>query len=109
MASAITITETAAEHIKNMLAKNGNAIGLKLGTETHGCSGLGYTVDYVEEASEGDELVEDKGVKVFVDRKALLFLLGTVMDWEDTMFSTGFKFSNPNEKGRCGCGESFHV
>lgn len=109
MASAITITDKAAEHIKGLLAKNENAVGIKLGTETHGCSGLGYTVDYVEEISDDDELVEHNGVKVYVDRKALLFLLGTQMDWEDTMFSTGFKFSNPNEKGRCGCGESFHV
>jgi iron-sulfur cluster assembly protein len=106
---AIQITDKAAEHIKALLAKDPEAVGIKLGTETHGCSGLGYTVDYVKEVSSDDELVEDKGVKVFVDRKSLLFLLGTQMDWEDTMFSTGFKFSNPNEKGRCGCGESFHV
>jgi len=109
MPSAISITDKAAERIKSLLAKNEKAVGIKLGTETHGCSGLGYTVDYIEEAPADVELVEDKGVKVFIDRKALLFLLGTQMDWEDTMFSTGFKFSNPNEKGRCGCGESFHV
>lgn len=109
MMTAIQITDTAAEHIKALLAKNDDAIGIKLGTETHGCSGMGYTVDYVTEADAECELVEDKGVKVFVDRKSLLFLLGTQMDWEDSMFSTGFKFTNPNEKGRCGCGESFHV
>ncbi len=107
--TAIQITDTAAEHIKALLAKNADAIGIKLGTETHGCSGLGYTVDYVTDEDPECELVEDKGVKVFVDRKSLLFLLGTQMDWEDSMFSTGFKFTNPNEKGRCGCGESFHV
>ncbi len=107
--SVIQITEKAAEHIHALLGKNEAAIGIRLGTSTHGCSGLGYTVDYVEEPTPGDELVEDKGVKVFVDRKSLLFLLGTEMDWEDGMFSTGFKFTNPNEKGRCGCGESFHV
>ena len=109
MKSAIEITDKAAEHIRALLAKNPGAIGLKLGTETHGCSGLGYTVDYVTAEDPDTEVVEDKGVKVFVDRKSLLFLLGTQMDWEDSMFSTGFKFSNPNEKGRCGCGESFHV
>jgi len=109
MKSAINITDKAAEHIKGLLAKSDGAIGIKLGTETHGCSGLGYTVDYVSEAESDLELVEDKGVKVYIDRKSLLFLLGTEMDWEDSMFSTGFKFSNPNEKGRCGCGESFHV
>ncbi|TNE64327.1 MAG: iron-sulfur cluster assembly accessory protein [Alphaproteobacteria bacterium] len=107
--SVITITEKAAEHIRALLASKESAVGIRLGTSTHGCSGLGYTVDYVEEPNAADELVEDKGVKVFVDRKSLLFLLGTQMDWEDSMFSTGFKFSNPNEKGRCGCGESFHV
>jgi iron-sulfur cluster assembly protein len=106
---AIQITDKAAEHIKALLVKAPDAVGIKLGTETHGCSGLGYTVDYVKEVSNEYELVEDKGVKVFVDRKSLLFLLGTQMDWEDTLFSTGFKFTNPNEKGRCGCGESFHV
>jgi len=107
--SVINITNAAAERIKGLLVQSDNAIGIKLGTETHGCSGLGYTVDYVQEADPDLEMVEDKGVKVFVDRKSLLFLLGTEMDWEDTMFSTGFKFTNPNEKGRCGCGESFHV
>jgi len=107
--SAIRITDKAAEHIQALLAKKDGAVGIRLGTSTHGCSGLGYTVDYVEEPSTDDELVEDKGVKVYVDRKSLLFLLGTEMDWEDSMFSTGFKFTNPNEKGRCGCGESFHV
>jgi iron-sulfur cluster assembly accessory protein len=107
--SVINITDAAADRIKGLLSKSGDAIGIKLGTETHGCSGLGYTVDYVAEADPELELVEEKGVKVFVDRKSLLFLLGTEMDWEDTMFSTGFKFTNPNEKGRCGCGESFHV
>jgi iron-sulfur cluster assembly protein len=107
--AVIDITDKAADRIRSLLAKSEGAIGIKLGTETHGCSGLGYTVDYVEKAEPDLELVEDKGVKVFVDRKSLLFLLGTQMDWEDTTFSTGFKFTNPNEKGRCGCGESFHV
>ncbi|WP_417462749.1 HesB/IscA family protein [Kordiimonas sp.] len=107
--AVINITDKAADRIRALLSKNETAVGIKLGTSTHGCSGLGYTVDYVEEPSAEDEVVEDKGVKVFVDRKSLLFLLGTEMDWEDSMFSTGFKFSNPNEKGRCGCGESFHV
>ena len=109
MSGVIKITEKAADHIRGLLSKNEGALGIKLGTETHGCSGLGYTVDYITEADDDLELVEDKGVKVFIDRKSLLFLLGTEMDWEDTMFSTGFKFRNPNEKGRCGCGESFHV
>ncbi|GHF12999.1 iron-binding protein IscA [Kordiimonas sediminis] len=107
--SAITVTDTAAEHIRALLAKNADAIGIRLGTSTHGCSGMGYTVDYVETPSDDDELVETQGLKIYVDRKSLLFILGTEMDWENSMFSTGFKFTNPNEKGRCGCGESFHV
>lgn len=107
--AVINITDRAAEHIRALLTKSETAVGIRLGTSTHGCSGLGYTVDYVETPDTADELIEDKGVKVFVDRKSLLFLLGTEMDWEDSLFSTGFKFSNPNEKGRCGCGESFHV
>lgn len=107
--STVTITEKAAEHIKGLLAKKPDAVGLKLGTEAYGCSGLGYTVDYVTEPHADDELVEDKGVRVYVDRKALLQIMGTTMDYEDSMFNTGFKFTNPNETGRCGCGESFTV
>ena len=84
-------------------------MGLKLGTTMHGCSGLGYDVSYVNAEDPTLELVEEKGVKVYVDRTALLHLLGLEMDYEDSLFTTGFKFNNPNEKGRCGCGESFHV
>lgn len=107
--AAINITEEAAKQISKLVNSKPEAIGVRLGTSKYGCSGLGYEVDYVTVPIAGDEMVEDKGVKVFVDRKSLLFLLGTVMDWEDTKFTTGFKFSNPNEKGRCGCGESFMV
>ncbi|RMB00582.1 HesB/IscA family protein [Eilatimonas milleporae] len=107
--TAIEITDKAAGHIKALIAKDDTAVGIRLGTSKYGCSGLGYTVDLVTEIDPDDEMVEDKGCKVYVDRKSLLFLLGTRMDWEDGLFSTGFTFSNPNEKGRCGCGESFHV
>ena len=106
---AIDISDRAADHIKTLLAKEPAAVGLRLSTDTHGCSGMGYKVDYVKDVNSDDELVEDKGVKVYVDRQSLLYLLGTQMDFEDGMFSTGFTFTNPNEKGRCGCGESFHV
>lgn len=108
--SVITITDKAAEHIKMLLEGSKEpAIGLRLGTNTHGCSGLGYNIEYVCEATSDDEAVTHNGVTVFVDRKALLFLLGTEMDYEESTFSTGFTFTNPNEKGRCGCGESFTV
>lgn len=106
---AIEISDTAAAHIASLMAKQPDALGLKLGTTKYGCNGLAYTVDYLTEPSDDFELVEDKGVRVYVDRKSLLFLLGTRMDFEDSMFSTGFTFTNPNEKGRCGCGESFSV
>ncbi|WCL54778.1 HesB/IscA family protein [Gimibacter soli] len=107
--SVIEITDKAAERIKALLENRPEAIGLKLGTDTKGCSGLGYKIDYVTEADPADEKVEANGVAVFVDRKSLLYLLGTRMDWEESRFSTGFTFTNPNEKGRCGCGESFHI
>ena len=107
--SVISITDKAADRVRTLLAKNDKAVGLLLGTDTQGCNGLAYKVDYVEEDTGDYEVVEDKGVKIFVDRKSLLFLMGTQMDWEDSMFSTGFTFTNPNETGRCGCGESFTV
>ena len=108
--SVITITDRAAEHIKGLIAKSDKPVaGLRLGTGTQGCSGLSYKLDYVEEPSDADERVEHNGVTVFVDRTSLLFLLGTQMDYEENTFTTGFTFTNPNEKGRCGCGESFHI
>lgn len=107
--SIITITDTAADHIRDLLEKNEGASGLRLGTNTKGCNGLAYQVDYVDEIDPDDEVITDKGVTIYVNRKSLLFLMGLEMDWEDSMFSTGFKFNNPNEKGRCGCGESFTV
>ena len=105
----VSITDKAAAEVLKRLSDNPDAIGVKLGTRAYGCSGLGYTLDYVTDIDPTDELVEDKGVKLFVDRKSLLFILGTQMDWEDSTFSTGFSFKNPNEAGRCGCGESFMV
>lgn len=108
--SVITITDSAAKHITQLIEASDKPVaGLRLGTSTQGCSGLGYKIDYVEQAGADDEIVDHNGVRVFVDRKSLLFLLGTVMDYEEGLFSTGFTFTNPNEKGRCGCGESFTV
>lgn len=108
--SVITITDSAANHINQLIASSDKPVaGLRLGTSTQGCSGLGYKIDYVEEAGPDDEVITHNGVNVFVDRQSLLFLLGTVMDYEEGLFSTGFTFTNPNETGRCGCGESFTV
>ena len=109
MSAPIEITPSAVKHIKSLLAKNEAAIGLRLGTSTQGCNGLSYKMDYVETAGGDDEVVEVDGVKVFIAEKDMMYLLGVKMDYEDALFSTGFAFTNPNEAGRCGCGESFTV
>ncbi len=110
MPAAITITDHAADRIQAMLAARGKpSAGIRVGIRTRGCSGLSYTIEYADEVSKYDEVVEDKGVKVLIDPKAIMFLLGTEMDFVEEKFKSGFTFVNPNEKGRCGCGESFHV
>lgn len=107
---ALTITDRAAEHIGALLAKREKpSVGIKVGIRTRGCSGLSYTIEYADEIGKYDEVVEDKGVRVLIDPKAVMFLIGTEMDFQDDKFKSGFVFSNPNEKGRCGCGESFNV
>ncbi|HKJ74520.1 MAG TPA: iron-sulfur cluster assembly accessory protein [Alphaproteobacteria bacterium] len=106
----ISLTDAAADRVKALLAKRDKpAAGLRVSVDSKGCSGLAYVVDYVDEPTPGDDLVEDKGVKVFVDPKAVLYLLGSEMDYVEDKFSAGLVFKNPNEAGRCGCGESFHV
>lgn len=108
--NVITITDTAAARIKALLAERGRpSLGVRLGTRARGCSGLAYTVDYVDEPVVSDEVVEDKGVRVYVDAQSLLYLIGAEMDFKEDVFASGFTFSNPNAKGQCGCGESFHV
>jgi iron-sulfur cluster assembly protein len=108
----MTLTDAAAERLRKLYASGGGGQAgklLRIGVSTKGCSGMSYTMDWVDEAGPGDETVMDQGVTVLVDRRASLFLIGTVMDYETSKLSTGFTFTNPNEKGRCGCGESFHV
>ena len=106
----LTITDKAAERMKHLLATRGKpSLGLRFGTDEKGCSGLAYKVDYVDEVDPTDEVVEDKGLKVFIERNSLMFLIGTKIDYEEEKFSSGFVFVNPNEKSRCGCGESFNV
>jgi len=106
----ITVTEKAASHIAGLMAKKEGAEGLRIGTKTAGCSGLMYDLEYVDEIPADADLVElENGVKLFVDPASVMYLLGTVMDWEEDMFTTGFTFKNPKEAGRCGCGESFTV
>ncbi len=110
MPAPITITDTAAERIKALMAKRDKpTLAIKVGVRTKGCSGLSYTIEYADEIGKFDEVVEDKGVKVLIDPKAVMFLIGTEMDYVEEKMKSGFTFRNPNEKGRCGCGESFHV
>ncbi|MGE0745833.1 MAG: HesB/IscA family protein [Rhodospirillales bacterium] len=107
---AMTLTDKAADRIKSLMAQRAEpALGLKLGVRTAGCSGLAYTMEFVGEKGKFDEVVEDKGVTVLIDAKAVMFLIGSEMDYVEDKIQSGFVFRNPNEKGRCGCGESFHV
>ena len=105
----MTLTDAAAERLRSLYAKGEQGKLLRIGVKTKGCSGLSYDMTWTDEAGPGDEVVNDKGLTVLVDRKASLFLIGTVMDYEVKALTSGFTFTNPNEKGRCGCGESFHV
>ena len=110
MQSPITLTEAAATRVKAILAKREKpAVGLRVSVRSKGCSGLSYSLDYADEKGPRDMVVSDKGVTILIDPKATLFILGTEIDYEDGKLQSGFVFRNPNEKGRCGCGESFHV
>ena len=105
----MALSDAAAERLRALYAKGDGGKLLRVAVSTKGCSGMSYVIDWVDAAGPGDEVVTDKGVTVLVDRKATLFLIGTVMDYERKAMSAGFTFTNPNEKGRCGCGESFHI
>ena len=108
--STITITEAAAQRVKALIAKASEPVlGLRIGVKKQGCSGLSYVVEYAKEKKKFEDVVEDKGVAIFIDPAATMFLLGSEMDYVEDKFHTGFTFKNPNEKGRCGCGESFKV
>ncbi len=112
MPNLISLTDAAADRVKLLLERHEGekpAIGLKIGVKTAGCSGLQYTMDYVVEVLPHDEIVEDKGVTVIVDPLATMYLLGTELDYVEDKLEPGFRFSNPNESSRCGCGESFTV
>ena len=105
----MTLTDAAAERLRRMYAGGREGMLLRIGVKAKGCSGMSYDMSWVPEAGPMDEVVADKGLTVLVDRKASLFLIGTVMDYQTRELEAGFTFVNPNEKGRCGCGESFHV
>ena len=110
MPQFMTLTDAAAEHVKVLISQSDTPIkGLRVGIKTPGCSGMSYFVEYAEEQKKFEEIVEDKGVTLFIDPAATMFLVGSEMDYEEDTFTSGFTFNNPNEKGRCGCGESFHI
>jgi iron-sulfur cluster assembly protein len=106
---SISVTDRAAKHVNNFLAKRGKGIGLRLGVRTTGCSGLAYKIEFVDEPEAEDVRFVSNGVTVFVDPKSLAFLDGTELDFAREGLNEGFKFNNPNVKNTCGCGESFQV
>lgn len=106
---SITLTERAASHVNAFLAKRGKGIGLRLGVKTTGCSGLAYKLEYADNVNPEDHTFDSHGVKVVVDPKSLPYIDGTELDFAKEGLNEGFKFSNPNVKDECGCGESFNV
>ncbi|NNC68357.1 MAG: iron-sulfur cluster assembly protein IscA [Gammaproteobacteria bacterium] len=106
---SISLTDSAATHVKNYLEKRGKGVGVRLGVKTTGCSGMAYTIEFADQVEEEDQIFEDKGVKVIVNPKSMVYLNGTELDFTREGLNEGFKFTNPNEKDRCGCGESFSV
>ena len=105
----ITLTETAAQRVKDFLSNRGKGVGLRLGVKTTGCSGMAYVLEFADDAEEGDEVFESQGVKIFVDAKSLVYIDGTELDFTKEGLKEGFKYNNTNEKATCGCGESFTV
>jgi len=106
----MTVTPAAAERAKALIEGRGKpTVGIRIGVRSKGCSGMSYTLEFADKQEPMDEVVETGGIKLLIDPKASLFLIGTEMDYEEEKLKQGFVFKNPNEKGRCGCGESFHV
>ena len=106
----IKLSDNAAERIKQIMSKAENsAIGVRVGVKSGGCAGMSYVMEYAKEVKPNEEVIEEKGVKVFIDTKAIMYLLGTEMDYKKGKFSSQFIFKNPNETERCGCGESFKI
>ncbi|MGE0753568.1 MAG: HesB/IscA family protein [Alphaproteobacteria bacterium] len=109
-APIINISEAAVGRINALIAQRGKpTYGIKVGVRTRGCSGLSYSIEYADAAEKFDEVVENDGIRVLIDPKAVMVLIGTERDYVEEKLKSGFVFRNPNEKGRCGCGESFHV
>jgi iron-sulfur cluster assembly protein len=106
---AVTLTDRAADHVQRYMAKRGKGVGVRLGVKTTGCSGLAYKLEFADEIRPEDVTFESNGVRVLIDPKSLAYLDGTELDYVREGLNEGFKFNNPNEKDRCGCGESFNV
>ncbi|WP_340615681.1 iron-sulfur cluster assembly protein IscA [Xenorhabdus entomophaga] len=106
---SISLTESAAQRILAFLGNRGKGVGLRLGVRTSGCSGMAYVLEFADTVNEEDQIFEDKGVKVIIDGKSILYLDGTELDFVKEGLNEGFKFNNPNVSSECGCGESFHV
>ncbi len=105
----VTLTERAARHVANFIAKRGKGFGVRIGVKTSGCSGMSYKLEFADDAAAGDLVFESHGVRVLVDPKSLPYIDGTELDYAREGLNEGFKFNNPNVKDQCGCGESFNV
>ncbi len=106
---SITLTEAAAQHVQKSLTKRGKGQGLRVGVRKSGCSGLAYVVELADVAAPEDEVFENHGVRLFVDRRSLVYLDGTELDYRKEGLNEGFRFNNPNVRSQCGCGESFNT
>lgn len=106
---SISMTETAARHVRNQLDQRGGGLGIRVGVKTTGCSGMAYVLEFVDTVEDEDHAFEQHGVKLFVDPKSLVYIDGTQMDFVKDGLNEGFEFKNPNASGECGCGESFTV
>jgi iron-sulfur cluster assembly protein len=110
MSQIIKLSDKAASRIKEIMSgAENNSLGVRVAVKSGGCAGMSYVMEYTKKVNPNDEVVEDKGVKVFVDAAAVMYLLGTEMDYKKEEFSSSFVFNNPNETERCGCGESFKI
>ena len=110
MSQIIKLSDNAASRIKDIMSNaQKDAIGVRVSVKSGGCAGMSYVMEYAKEIKPNEEIIEEKGVKVFIDPKAIIYLLGTEMDYKEDKFSSQFVFKNPNETERCGCGESFKI
>lgn len=110
MTSLVTLSDAAAFHLKELISKSINPVlGLRIAVKNSGCSGLSYALELASERQNNEEMIEDKGVKIFIDQSIIMFLVGTEVDYQRNKLGSSFIFNNPNETARCGCGESFRV